>query len=149
MKQYLFTIILTAAITFALTWAVWRLSLRFKLYPTIRERDVHTTPTPRLGGVAIFLGIAAAIGFSAANPFFATMWMPPQTMWSILAASLLIAVISLRAGLLLRPHGGTLGVGAAQLRFVLLAHGLFYFAKAASAVARWTPSSTWPISTAR
>lgn len=93
MKQYLFTIILTAAITFALTWAVWRLSLRYKLYPGIRERDVHTTPTPRLGGVAIFLGIAAAIGVSAANPFFANMWMPPQTMWSILAASLLIAII--------------------------------------------------------
>lgn len=37
--------------------------------------------------------------------------------------------------LLLRPQGGTLGVGAAQLRFVLLAHGLFYLAKAASAVA--------------
>jgi len=92
-KQYLFTIILTAAITFALTWAVWRLSLRFKLYPGIRERDVHTTPTPRLGGVAIFLGIATAIGVSAANPFFANMWMPPQTMWSILAAALLIAVI--------------------------------------------------------
>ncbi len=93
MKQYLFTIILTAAITFALTWAVWRLSLRFKLYPGIRERDVHTTPTPRLGGVAIFLGIATAMGVSAANPFFATMWMPPQTMWSILAAALLIAII--------------------------------------------------------
>ncbi|MFY9713484.1 MAG: MraY family glycosyltransferase, partial [Microbacterium sp.] len=93
MKQYLFTIILTAAITFALTWAVWRLSLRFKLYPGIRERDVHTTPTPRLGGVAIFLGIAAAIGFSAANPFFATMWVRPQTMWAILGAALLIAVI--------------------------------------------------------
>ncbi|WP_091232236.1 MraY family glycosyltransferase [Microbacterium sp. 3J1] len=93
MKQYLFTVILTAAITFALTWAVWRLSLRYKLYPAIRERDVHKTPTPRLGGVAIFLGIAAAIGVSAANPFFATMWTPPQTMWSILAASLLIAII--------------------------------------------------------
>lgn len=93
MKQYLFTVILTAAITFGLTWAVWRLSLRYKLYPAIRERDVHKTPTPRLGGVAIFLGIAAAIGVSAANPFFATMWMPPQTMWSILAAALLIAII--------------------------------------------------------
>lgn len=45
MKQYLFTIILTAAITFALTWAVWKLSLRFKLYPAIRDRDVHTTPS--------------------------------------------------------------------------------------------------------
>ncbi|WP_067198636.1 glycosyltransferase family 4 protein [Microbacterium sp. XT11] len=93
MKQYLFTIILTAVITFALTWAVWRLSLRYKLYPGIRERDVHTTPTPRLGGVAIFLGIATAIGVSAVNPFFATMWTPPRTMWAILAAALLIAVI--------------------------------------------------------
>ncbi|UWF78276.1 MraY family glycosyltransferase [Microbacterium neungamense] len=92
MKQYLFTIILTATITFALSWAVWRLSLRFKLYPGIRERDVHKTPTPRLGGVAIFLGIAAAIGASAANPFFEIMWSPPQTMWSVLGAALLIAV---------------------------------------------------------
>ncbi|HWV48578.1 MAG TPA: MraY family glycosyltransferase [Microbacterium sp.] len=93
MKQYLFTIILTATITFALSWVVWQLSLRFKLYPGIRERDVHTTPTPRLGGVAIFLGIATAIGVSAANPFFATLWVPPQTMWSVLCAALLIAVI--------------------------------------------------------
>ncbi len=93
MKQYLFTIILTAAITFALTWAVWKLSLRFKLYPAIRDRDVHTTPKPRLGGVAIFLAIAAAFGFSAVNPFFQSIWVPPQTMWSILGASLLIAII--------------------------------------------------------
>ena len=62
MKQYLFTIILTATITGVMSWVVWQLSLRFKLYPGIRERDVHTTPTPRLGGVAMFLGIAAAIG---------------------------------------------------------------------------------------
>lgn len=93
MKQYLFTIILTAAITFALSWAVWRLSLRFKLYPGIRERDVHKTPTPRLGGVAMFIGIAAAILISAANPFFERMWSPPNTLWAILAAALLIAVV--------------------------------------------------------
>ncbi|GAA1529571.1 UDP-GlcNAc:undecaprenyl-phosphate GlcNAc-1-phosphate transferase [Microbacterium ginsengiterrae] len=93
MKQYVFTIILTATITFVMSWAVWQLSLRFKLYPGIRERDVHTTPTPRLGGVAMFLGIAAAIGVSAANPFFSIMWVPPQTMWAVLGAALLIAVI--------------------------------------------------------
>jgi len=92
-KQYLFTVIVTAAITLALSWGVWQLSLRFKLYPGIRERDVHTTPTPRLGGVAIFLGIAAAIGLSAANPFFDIMWIPPQTMWAVLGAALLITVI--------------------------------------------------------
>lgn len=93
MKQYVFTIILTATITGVMSWVVWQLSLRFKLYPGIRERDVHTTPTPRLGGVAMFLGIAAAIGVSAANPFFSIMWVPPQTMWAILGAALLIAII--------------------------------------------------------
>lgn len=93
MKQYLFTIILTASMTFALTWAVWRLSLRFKLYPGIRERDVHKTPTPRLGGVAMFIGIACAILISAANPFFERMWSPPQALWAILGAALLIAVV--------------------------------------------------------
>ncbi|MEN0024507.1 undecaprenyl/decaprenyl-phosphate alpha-N-acetylglucosaminyl 1-phosphate transferase [Microbacterium sp. LWO14-1.2] len=93
MKQYLFTVLITAAITFALTWVVLKVSLRFKLYPAIRERDVHTTPKPRLGGVAIFLGIAVAMGISAFNPFFATIWTPPQTMWSVLAAALLIAII--------------------------------------------------------
>jgi UDP-GlcNAc:undecaprenyl-phosphate GlcNAc-1-phosphate transferase len=80
-KQYLFTFILTAAVTFMLTWAVWRLSMKFKLYPGIRERDVHKTPKPRLGGVAMFIGIASAILVSAANPFFERMWVPPQTLW--------------------------------------------------------------------
>ena len=93
MKQYLFTIILTASITFALTWAVWRLSMKFKLYPGIRERDVHKTPKPRLGGVAMFIGIAVAILISTANPFFERMWSPPQTLWAILAAAALIAVV--------------------------------------------------------
>ncbi|MGF3055740.1 MraY family glycosyltransferase [Microbacterium sp. YY-01] len=93
MKQYLFIIILTAAVTFALTWAVWQLSLRFRLYPGIRERDVHTTPTPRLGGVAIFLGMVAALTVSAANPFFGSVWVRPQTMWAVLGAAALICVV--------------------------------------------------------
>ena len=65
MKQYVFTIILTAAVTFILSWAVWRLSLKYKLYPGIRERDVHKTPTPRLGGIAMFLGVLAAFAVSS------------------------------------------------------------------------------------
>ena len=70
MTQYVFIIIFTAFVTLALSWGVWQLSLKFKLYPGIRERDVHKTPTPRLGGIAMFLGVVAAFGVSAANPFF-------------------------------------------------------------------------------
>ena len=93
MKQYLFIVIFTAAVTLALSWAVWRLALRYKLYPGIRERDVHTTPTPRLGGVAIFLAICAAIGISTANPFFDSVWAAPHTVWAVLGATALIALV--------------------------------------------------------
>ena len=79
MKQYVFTILFTAAMTLSLAWAVWQLSLRYKLYPGIRERDVHKNPTPRLGGVAIYLAIVAAIAVSAANPFFEIFWAEPET----------------------------------------------------------------------
>lgn len=69
--------------------------------------------------------------------WLAMLALPGGPWWSkamLGIQSLLIAVISLRAGLLLRPQDGalTLSVGAAQLRFVLLVHGLFYLAKASS-----------------
>lgn len=93
MKQYVFIVLLTAAITFVLSWTVWRLSLRYKLYPGIRERDVHKTPTPRLGGIAMFLGVLAAFAVSAQHPFFAIVWAQPQQIWALLGATALIVVI--------------------------------------------------------
>ena len=92
-----------------------------------------------LAGVAAFTHTRLPrLWWLVAVVWLAMLFLPSGPWWSramLGIQSLLIAVISLRAGLLLRPQGGTLGVGAAQLRFVLLAHGLFYLAKAASAVA--------------
>lgn len=93
MRQYVFTLILTAALTLALAWAIWRLALRFKLYPGIRDRDVHTVPTPRLGGVAMFVAMVVAILVSSANPFFGIIWADPRVMWSILGAAALTVVV--------------------------------------------------------
>jgi diguanylate cyclase (GGDEF)-like protein len=69
--------------------------------------------------------------------WFAMLLLPEGQLWSkamLLANSLLVALPTLRASFLLRPHGRSLSVGAVQLRYVLLAHGLFYLAKALSAV---------------
>lgn len=93
MKQYVFTIIFTGAMTLGLAWAVWRLSLKYKLYPGIRERDVHTTPTPRLGGVAMFLGVAAAFLVSRENAYFSIFWENPARVYAILGATLLIVLV--------------------------------------------------------
>ncbi|GEQ77770.1 GGDEF domain-containing protein [Comamonas testosteroni] len=97
---------------------------------------------------AHWLFLAGVAGFTRARlprawwllavVWLAMLFLPDGPWWSktmLGIQSLMIAVITLRAGLLLRPHGAALSVGAAQLRFVLLAHGLFYLAKAGSTVA--------------
>lgn len=69
--------------------------------------------------------------------WLALLLLPAGESWSkvmLVANSLLVALLTLRASFLLRPHGKSLSVGAVQLRYVLLVHGLFYFAKAVTAV---------------
>ncbi|MBA1203195.1 GGDEF domain-containing protein [Pseudomonas capeferrum] len=64
--------------------------------------------------------------------WLAMLLLPSAEPWSkimLLVNSLLVALLTLRASFLLRPHGRSLSVGAVQLRYVLLAHGLFYLAK--------------------
>ena len=93
MKHYVLTLFVTAALTFVLTWIVWRVSMRYKLYPAVRERDVHKNPTPRLGGIAMFLGVIAAFALSTAVPYFHIFWERPERNWAILGATFLIVAI--------------------------------------------------------
>ena len=63
--------------------------------------------------------------------------LPDQPWWSkvmLVSNSLLVTLLMLKASWLLRPHGRSLSVGAVQLRYILLAHGMFYLAKAVTAV---------------
>jgi len=67
----------------------------------------------------------------------ALLLLPDEPSWSkvmLLANSLLVALVTFRASFLLRPHGKSLSVGAVQLRYVLLVHGLFYLAKSITAI---------------
>ncbi len=95
MKQYLLIAVVTAVITFALSWAVWKIAIRYKLHPPIRERDVHTRPTPRLGGIAMFLGVLAAFAISSQISFFSIFWADPWPVLSILGATLLIVLVGI------------------------------------------------------
>lgn len=65
------------------------------------------------------------------------LMLPTDLPWSkamLGVQSLLVALPTLRASFLLRPHGKSLSIGAVQLRYVLLVHGVFYLAKALSVV---------------
>jgi diguanylate cyclase (GGDEF)-like protein len=69
--------------------------------------------------------------------WLAMLLLPEGPQWSrvmLFTNSMLVALVTLKASALLRPHGKSLSVGAVQLRYVLLMHGLFYAAKAMTAV---------------
>jgi len=91
--RYIAVVAVAASVTFVLAFLILKLSHRFRLYPKIRERDVHTRPTPRLGGVAMFIGVIA--GFAAASQFakFDSVFEDPRQVWGLLGAALLIVAI--------------------------------------------------------
>lgn len=131
MKFYLFTVILTAAATLAFTAIVWRVGMRYKIYPAVRERDVHTTPKPRIGGIAMYLGVLTAFALSFQVPYFAIIWTDPEMIWSILAAATLIVIIGvaddlwdldwmIKLGAQFLAAGIVVGFGGIQIYFVPL-----------------------------
>ena len=92
---YVLVMGVSAVVAFGGSWLIWKLSHRYRLYPKIRERDVHTRPTPRLGGAAIFLGILVAFGVGSLLPPLALIFREPLQVPAVLGAALLIVVIGI------------------------------------------------------
>lgn len=60
-REYLLTLLITAAVTYLLTGPVRKFAIVAGAMPEIRARDVHREPTPRLGGIAMFFGLCAGL----------------------------------------------------------------------------------------
>ncbi len=61
MRDYVLTLLVTAAVTYMLTPLVRRLAIRVGAIHEARDRDVHVVPIPRLGGLAMYGGLAAGL----------------------------------------------------------------------------------------
>ncbi|HUR05030.1 MAG TPA: MraY family glycosyltransferase, partial [Nonomuraea sp.] len=61
MREYLFMALIAAAVTYLLVPLVRRFAIRIGAVPEVRDRDVHTTPTPRLGGLAMYGGLVVGL----------------------------------------------------------------------------------------
>ncbi|SDK12926.1 UDP-GlcNAc:undecaprenyl-phosphate GlcNAc-1-phosphate transferase [Nonomuraea maritima] len=61
MREYLFMALISAAVTYLLVPLVRRFAIRIGAMPEVRARDVHTTPTPRLGGLAMYGGLVVGL----------------------------------------------------------------------------------------
>lgn len=86
-------LVISAIVTFALSYVVLRAGLKYKLYPQIRDRDVHTRPTPRLGGIAMFGGVVLAFAVASFLPFFHVVFANPGPVLAILGACALTVAV--------------------------------------------------------
>src|ERR671933_1214563 len=61
MREYVVVLLTAGLVTYLATPVVRLAAVRLRMMAAPRERDVHVIPTPRGGGVAMSLGVAAAI----------------------------------------------------------------------------------------
>lgn len=93
MRAYLLMIAITAVVTFIVTHFVIKLTLKYKIYPEIRQRDSHTTPTPRLGGLGMFAGFLAAMGIAASFGWFKSVFVQGGPILGVIIAASIMAVL--------------------------------------------------------
>ena len=95
MRAYLLVALITAVISYLATWGVRFIAKKYDIHPAIRERDVHKQPTPRIGGVAIFIAIASGVVAAGSFGWFESIFRDPGPIWAILGAGALIVVVGL------------------------------------------------------
>jgi len=58
MREYLVTLLLSAALCYLITPFVRTIAIRFGAMADVRSRDIHILPTPRWGGLAMLIAMA-------------------------------------------------------------------------------------------
>ncbi|MCA5924643.1 MULTISPECIES: MraY family glycosyltransferase [Curtobacterium] len=100
MKYYLLAGAIAAAVSFVMSLIVWKLGLKYKWYPQVRERDVHRTPTPRLGGIAMYIGVIVSLLAAwflfpsiAGTDYFRLVFSEPGRVLAVLGGATIIVVL--------------------------------------------------------
>jgi UDP-GlcNAc:undecaprenyl-phosphate GlcNAc-1-phosphate transferase len=84
---------IAAAVTFLLTPVARRIAIRWQALALPRDRDVHAVATPRMGGVALFVGFALALFVAARLPSLDRSFTNgPDMPWVVLSAGIVCAV---------------------------------------------------------
>jgi UDP-GlcNAc:undecaprenyl-phosphate/decaprenyl-phosphate GlcNAc-1-phosphate transferase len=95
MRDYLFILLIAAAVTYLLTPLVRRFAQRIKAQHAPRERDVHKEPTPLIGGLAMYGGMVAALLVAERLTYLQQAFPSSRTVNGLLAAGGLLVIIGI------------------------------------------------------
>jgi UDP-GlcNAc:undecaprenyl-phosphate GlcNAc-1-phosphate transferase len=91
MREYLVTLLLAAALCYVVTPFVRSWALKFGAVAQIRTRDIHTTPTPRWGGLAMWISMALTFAMVSHLSLVGKSF-GREALGIFLAATLLVAI---------------------------------------------------------
>jgi UDP-GlcNAc:undecaprenyl-phosphate/decaprenyl-phosphate GlcNAc-1-phosphate transferase len=92
-REYLLVGLSAAVVTFLLTGLVRRFALRVGAIAVPRGRDVHTVPVPRLGGVAMYIGMLAGVFVAGQLPVLRRAFDYSSETLAVLVAGGLIVLV--------------------------------------------------------
>lgn len=95
MRVYLLLMLVAAAVTFLTTpFARW-VALKTSAISAVRARDVHQVPTPRLGGLAMLIGIVVPVLLASQMPFLEGVFSARQApqAWGIVGGAAIVCAL--------------------------------------------------------
>jgi UDP-GlcNAc:undecaprenyl-phosphate GlcNAc-1-phosphate transferase len=91
-REYLLVFLVAAVMTYATTPFVRWLAFKTGAITAVRDRDIHTTPIPRLGGVAMLLGFIAALLVASRLPYLSQIFQGGE-MKGVLFGALIVCAV--------------------------------------------------------
>ena len=94
MREYLLVFLVAAAVSYLLCVVARELAIRSGAVARVRDRDVHATPIPYFGGVAMLGGLGAGVLVAHHLPFLSTSQPAVfhDSGWVLVAGSMICAV---------------------------------------------------------
>ena len=95
MRVYLFIALVAACATYLFTPIVRHLAIRLGAVGEVRKRDVHTIPTPRMGGLTMLCGFLTAMLFASRLYFLQGVFRQNHQAWIVMAGAILICLLGI------------------------------------------------------
>jgi len=90
---YALVLITATVVSYLVSILLWKVGGRWVKQRDIRDRDVHQTPTPRLGGLAIFVSMLAATAVASQVGWFDEVFDNPRDVYALLGAAAIVVAI--------------------------------------------------------
>ncbi len=93
MREYILCLLAAAAVTYLLTPLARELALKWRVVAPVRDRDVHDTPTPLLGGLAMVGGLLTGLILASKLPMMSAVFEGGRTPVALLSGVAIIVAL--------------------------------------------------------